>query len=117
MAQRNNARIDRFAQMTKQEEIIAKKRQEILEKQRTAQLAKAVAAAQSLAAKLKSDVNEAETSGGDTAIGVDNKSVESSSSIANADSVIPNELAAAIDKRYMLYKILFVITNFSIVIY
>uniref|UniRef100_W8BX48 Uncharacterized protein n=1 Tax=Ceratitis capitata TaxID=7213 RepID=W8BX48_CERCA len=98
MAQRNNARIDRFAQMTKQEEIIAKKRQEILEKQRTAQLAKAVAAAQSLAAKLKSDVNEAETSGGDTAIGVDNKSVESSSSIANADSVIPNELAAAIDK-------------------
>ncbi|XP_062122558.1 SURP and G-patch domain-containing protein 1 isoform X1 [Drosophila sulfurigaster albostrigata] len=52
MAQRNH-RIDRFAQMSKQEEIIAKKRQEILEKQRTAQLAKAVAAAQSLAAQMK----------------------------------------------------------------
>lgn len=52
MAQRNH-RIDRFAQMSKQEEIIAKKRQEILEKQRTAQLAKAVAAAQTLAAQLK----------------------------------------------------------------
>lgn len=53
MAQRNSSRIDRFAQMSKQEEIIAKKRQEILEKQRTAELAKAVAAAQTLAAKLK----------------------------------------------------------------
>ncbi|XP_032593167.1 formin-like protein 7 isoform X4 [Drosophila grimshawi] len=52
MAQRNY-RVDRFAQMSKQEEIIAKKRQEILEKQRTAQLAKAVAAAQTLAAQLK----------------------------------------------------------------
>lgn len=52
MAQRNH-RVDRFAQMSKQEEIIAKKRQEILEKQRTAQLAKAVAAAQTLAAQLK----------------------------------------------------------------
>ncbi|XP_003736738.2 bromodomain-containing protein 4 isoform X1 [Drosophila pseudoobscura] len=52
MAQRNH-RVDRFAQMSKQEEIIAKKRQEILEKQRTAQLAKAVAAAQNLQAQLK----------------------------------------------------------------
>ncbi|KAH8407266.1 hypothetical protein KR222_011793 [Zaprionus bogoriensis] len=52
MAQRNH-RVDRFAQMSKQEEIIAKKRQEIFEKQRTAQLAKAVAAAQTLAAQLK----------------------------------------------------------------
>jgi len=41
--------------MTKQEEIIAKKRQEILEKQKTAQLAKAVAAAQNLAAQLKTE--------------------------------------------------------------
>ncbi|XP_034662891.1 formin-like protein 20 isoform X4 [Drosophila subobscura] len=53
MAQRNHPRVDRFAQMSKQEEIIAKKRQEILEKQRTAQLAKAVAAAQNLQAQLK----------------------------------------------------------------
>lgn len=53
MSQRNSSRIDRFAQMSKQEEIIAKKRQELLEKQRTAELAKAVAAAQNLAAKLK----------------------------------------------------------------
>ncbi|XP_017467652.1 PREDICTED: SURP and G-patch domain-containing protein 1 isoform X3 [Rhagoletis zephyria] len=58
MAQRNNARIDRFAQMSKQEEIIAKKRQEILEKQRTAQLAKAVAAAQTLAAKMKAGTED-----------------------------------------------------------
>ncbi|XP_017114640.1 SURP and G-patch domain-containing protein 1 isoform X2 [Drosophila elegans] len=54
MSQRNH-RVDRFAQMTKQEEIIAKKRQEILEKQKTAQLAKAVAAAQNLAAQLKTE--------------------------------------------------------------
>ncbi|KAH8381901.1 hypothetical protein KR009_000836 [Drosophila setifemur] len=54
MSQRNQ-RVDRFAQMTKQEEIIAKKRQEILEKQKTAQLAKAVAAAQNLAAQLKTE--------------------------------------------------------------
>ncbi|XP_065355204.1 putative mediator of RNA polymerase II transcription subunit 12 isoform X1 [Calliphora vicina] len=64
MAQRNSSRIDRFAQMSKQEEIIAKKRQEILEKQRTAELAKAVAAAQTLAAKLKGVSNE-ETSSTD----------------------------------------------------
>ncbi|KAH8386195.1 hypothetical protein KR200_000124 [Drosophila serrata] len=54
MSQRNH-RVDRFAQMTKQEEIIAKKRQEILEKQKTAQLAKAVAAAQNLAAQQKTE--------------------------------------------------------------
>lgn len=65
MSQRNSSRIDRFAQMSKQEEIIAKKRQEILEKQRTAELAKAVAAAQSLAAKLK-DVGGDETSKAET---------------------------------------------------
>lgn len=58
MSQRPASRIDRFAQMSKQEELIAKKRQEILEKQRTAELAKAVAAAQTLAAKLKTAVNE-----------------------------------------------------------
>lgn len=58
MSQRNSSRIDRYAQMSKQEEIIAKKRQEILEKQRTAELAKAVAAAQSLAAKLKGNSGE-----------------------------------------------------------
>ncbi|XP_075145557.1 uncharacterized protein LOC142220353 isoform X2 [Haematobia irritans] len=46
------ARIDRFAQMSKQEELIAKKRQEILEKQRTSELAKAVQARQ-LANQLK----------------------------------------------------------------
>ncbi|XP_052858769.1 SURP and G-patch domain-containing protein 1 isoform X1 [Drosophila gunungcola] len=59
MSQRNH-RVDRFAQMTKQEEIIAKKRQEILEKQKTAQLAKAVAAAQNLAAQLKTNEEEEE---------------------------------------------------------
>ncbi|KAL9873073.1 uncharacterized protein ACN427_014052 isoform 1-T1 [Glossina fuscipes fuscipes] len=58
MSQRNSARVDRFAQMSKQEELIAKKRQEILEKQRTSELAKAVAAAQSLAAKLKNSNEE-----------------------------------------------------------
>uniref|UniRef100_A0A1A9X1V9 Uncharacterized protein n=1 Tax=Glossina brevipalpis TaxID=37001 RepID=A0A1A9X1V9_9MUSC len=58
MSQRNTARVDRFAQMSKQEELIAKKRQEILEKQRTSELAKAVAAAQSLAAKLKNSNEE-----------------------------------------------------------
>ncbi|KRF83704.1 SURP and G-patch domain-containing protein 1 isoform X1 [Drosophila virilis] len=61
MAQRNH-RVDRFAQMSKQEEIIAKKRQEILEKQRTAQLAKAVAAAQTLAAQLKTIETSTSTS-------------------------------------------------------
>lgn len=48
---RHLSRVDRFAQMSKQEEIIAKKRQEILEKQRTTELAKQVAAAQSVASK------------------------------------------------------------------
>lgn len=47
MSRPNLSRNDRMAQMTKQEELIAKKRQEILEKQKTAELAKAVAAAQS----------------------------------------------------------------------
>uniref|UniRef100_A0A1I8PJC7 G-patch domain-containing protein n=1 Tax=Stomoxys calcitrans TaxID=35570 RepID=A0A1I8PJC7_STOCA len=63
MSQRPASRIDRFAQMSKQEELIAKKRQEILEKQRTAELAKAVVAAQALANKLKagSTENEKET--------------------------------------------------------
>ncbi|KAM7362984.1 uncharacterized protein ACRADG_000061 isoform 2-T2 [Cochliomyia hominivorax] len=65
MAQRNSSRIDRFAQMSKQEEIIAKKRQEILEKQRTAELAKAVAAAQTLAAKLKNVNNDESSSSGE----------------------------------------------------
>lgn len=48
---RHLSRVDRFAQMSKQEEVIAKKRQEILEKQKTAELAKQVAAAQSIASK------------------------------------------------------------------
>ncbi|XP_030375782.1 formin-like protein 20 isoform X2 [Scaptodrosophila lebanonensis] len=60
MAQRNQ-RVDRFAQMTKQEEIIAKKRQEILEKQRTAQLAKAVAAAQTHAQTLAASAKPKES--------------------------------------------------------
>lgn len=38
-------RNDRVAQMSKQEEIIAKKKRELIEKQRTAELAKAIAAA------------------------------------------------------------------------
>ncbi|KAH8278960.1 hypothetical protein KR018_011779 [Drosophila ironensis] len=61
MSQRNH-RVDRFAQMSKQEEIIAKKRQEILEKQKTAQLAKAVAAAQNLAAQLKTEAPSSKSS-------------------------------------------------------
>lgn len=54
MSQRNIPRVDRFAQMSRQEELIARKRLEIQAKQRTAELARAVAAAQSLAAELKS---------------------------------------------------------------
>lgn len=41
-----NEREGRVAQMTKQEEVIARKRQEILEKQKTTELAKQVVAAQ-----------------------------------------------------------------------
>lgn len=41
------SRVDRVAQMSIQEEIIARKKLEILEKQRTAELAKQVVAAQS----------------------------------------------------------------------
>lgn len=44
-----NEREGRVAQMSRQEEIIARKRQEILEKQKTSELAKQVAAAQSSA--------------------------------------------------------------------
>ncbi|XP_055850073.1 SURP and G-patch domain-containing protein 1 isoform X1 [Episyrphus balteatus] len=51
MSRQHLSRVDRFAQMSKQEEVIAKKRQEILEKQRTTELAKQVAAAQSIASK------------------------------------------------------------------
>lgn len=47
MSRQTLSRSDRVAQMTKQEELIAKKRQEILEKQKTVELGKAVAAAQS----------------------------------------------------------------------
>ncbi|XP_023297545.2 putative uncharacterized protein DDB_G0271606 isoform X2 [Lucilia cuprina] len=97
MAQRNSSRIDRFAQMSKQEEIIAKKRQEILEKQRTAELAKAVAAAQSLAAKLKgvstesSSVANTEKAPNDEAVEVkadedEEKKLDSSESAAAVSS-------------------------------
>lgn len=41
---RQLSRSDRMAQMSKQEELIAKKKLEILEKQRTAELAKVIAA-------------------------------------------------------------------------
>ncbi|XP_052567498.1 SURP and G-patch domain-containing protein 1-like [Culex pipiens pallens] len=40
----NFTRTDRIAQMSKQEQIIAQKRQQILEKQRTLQMAKQIAA-------------------------------------------------------------------------
>ncbi|XP_061399201.1 protein diaphanous homolog 1 [Musca vetustissima] len=73
MSQRPASRIDRFAQMSKQEELIAKKRQEILEKQRTAELAKKVVA-QQMANKLKNDI-EAE------------KEVDKKSSDASEDEV------------------------------
>lgn len=46
MSRHSLARIDRVAQMSMQEEIITKKKLEIIEKQRTAELAKQVAAAQ-----------------------------------------------------------------------
>lgn len=46
MSRFNLSRNDRVAQMTKQEELIAKKKLEILEKQKTAELAKQVVAAQ-----------------------------------------------------------------------
>lgn len=40
----NYTRTDRIAQMSKQEQLIAQKRQQILEKQRTLQMAKQIAA-------------------------------------------------------------------------
>lgn len=40
----NFSRTERFAQMSKQEQLIAQKRQQILEKQRTLELAKQIAA-------------------------------------------------------------------------
>ncbi|XP_055375049.1 SURP and G-patch domain-containing protein 1 isoform X2 [Condylostylus longicornis] len=43
---RNFTKVDRVAQMTMQEELIAKKKQEILEKQRTKEIGKQIAAAQ-----------------------------------------------------------------------
>ena len=50
------SRSDRVAQMTKQEELIAKKRQEIIERQKTSELGKAVAAAQiNLSGKMKNE--------------------------------------------------------------
>lgn len=102
MAQRNNARIDRFAQMTKQEEIIAKKRQEILEKQRTAQLAKAVAAAQSLAAKMKSDVNGIEASEEISETSADTKKDDHLISTPITAELKPKEKPPSSDKRYTL---------------
>lgn len=53
---RQLSRSDRMAQMSKQEELIAKKKLEILEKQRTAELAKVIAA----------NMSKATTSGSDT---------------------------------------------------
>lgn len=53
MSRNGMTRSDRVAQMTKQEELIAKKRQEIEEKMRTRTLAKAVAEAQSGTTKPK----------------------------------------------------------------
>lgn len=46
----NFTRTDRIAQMSKQEQLIAQKRQQILEKQRTLQMAKQIAAEASKAA-------------------------------------------------------------------
>lgn len=104
MAQRNNARIDRFAQMTKQEEIIAKKRQEILEKQRTAQLAKAVAAAQSLAAKMKSDVNGTETTDEINETSADALQDDTDLSTPNTAELASKEKSSTIDKSDSLVK-------------
>lgn len=100
MAQRNNARIDRFAQMTKQEEIIAKKRQEILEKQRTVQLAKAVAAAQTLAAKMKSDINGTETTEVINETCVDIKKDDTLLSTSIIAELTPKEKPSTSDKRF-----------------
>lgn len=47
MSRHSISRMDRVAQMSIQEEIIAKKKLEIIEKQKTAELAKQVVAAQS----------------------------------------------------------------------
>lgn len=47
MSRHTLSRIDRVAQMSMQEEIIARKKLEIIEKQKTAELAKQVVAAQS----------------------------------------------------------------------
>ncbi|XP_059611617.1 SURP and G-patch domain-containing protein 1 [Phlebotomus argentipes] len=55
------SRNDRVAQMTKQEEIIAKKKRELVEKQRTAELAKAIAAATNEGNK-STDTTETSTS-------------------------------------------------------
>ncbi|XP_018803692.1 PREDICTED: SURP and G-patch domain-containing protein 1 [Bactrocera latifrons] len=104
MAQRNNARIDRFAQMTKQEEIIAKKRQEILEKQRTAQLAKAVAAAQTLAAKMKSDVNSTETTEVISETSADTKKDDTLLPTLVTTDMIPKEKPSTSDKSDSLVK-------------
>lgn len=46
MSRHTLSRIDRVAQMSLQEEIIAKKKLELIEKQKTAELAKQVVAAQ-----------------------------------------------------------------------
>nr|XP_036233104.1 SURP and G-patch domain-containing protein 1 isoform X1 [Bactrocera oleae]XP_036233106.1 SURP and G-patch domain-containing protein 1 isoform X1 [Bactrocera oleae] len=104
MAQRNNARIDRFAQMTKQEEIIAKKRQEILEKQRTVQLAKAVAAAQTLAAKMKSDINGTETTEVINETCVDIKKDDTLLSTSIIAELTPKEKPSTSDKSDSLVK-------------
>lgn len=51
MSRHSVSRVDRVAQMSAQEEIIARKKLEILEKQRTAELARQVVAAQVAASK------------------------------------------------------------------
>lgn len=51
MSRHSLSRIDRVAQMSMQEEIIARKKLEILEKQKTAELAKQVVAAQTASSK------------------------------------------------------------------
>lgn len=55
MSRHTLSRIDRVAQMSIQEEIIAKKKLELIEKQKTAELAKQVVAAQGNSSKPKKE--------------------------------------------------------------
>ncbi|XP_073839243.1 uncharacterized protein isoform X2 [Musca autumnalis] len=94
MSQRPASRIDRFAQMSKQEELIAKKRQEILEKQRTAELAKKVVA-QQLANRLKNDIEaekEVEKKGSDAS--EDEVKTEASTSSTSTAAAVTTSTSA-----------------------